>query len=821
MEATVTIRVKTQGRSAARRRERRAAQWLATGAFAACATFGVRSVPSARAEGLEATAAEAADGQGQRRVLQFEIPAGPLSTVIEAFQRTTGWTVTFADDAVRSLQSGGVSGVFTPEQALRRILAGTGVAHRLTAAQTAVLDLRREESVVVTARISGVSSPKYTEPLRDVPQTITVIPASVIQEQNATTLRDVLRNVPGLTIQAGEGGVPAGDNLTIRGFSARTDMFVDGVRDFGGYSRDPFNTEQVEVTKGPASSVAGRGSTGGSINMVSKAPRVSSLRSATFGLGDESYKRGTIDVNQKLDGVGLPRAALRLNAMWTDTDVARRDAVENKRWGVAPSLAFGLGTSTRVVLSYAHLDQDNVPDYGIPWVPVNTGPLAPWSGAAPPVESSNFYGLTARDYEDTRTDLSTALVEHDLRDGLTLRNQLRYGRSKRDSVITAPRFADVNSPANYRVINRQLQSRDMLDTILSNQTSLNARFGVGRVRHALAAGVELGREGSENFLRAGPTAPTADLFDPDPDQPYPGPITRTGAVNDGTADGAAVYAFDTITLGTHFEVTGGLRYDHFAVDYDSKAASGVVTPFSRTDDMLSWRAGAVYKPRPYGSVYAGLGTSFNPSAEGLSLAANNVNLDPEETRSFEVGTKWDLSRQRLSLTAALFRTQKRNARTPGVNPGDPPQVLQGEQTVDGVELGATGSIGSRVSVFAGYAHMRSEIEESNTAAEVGGALPQTPENTFNLWLTLRLPRDVTVGLGTQYMDSVYRNAVNTLSVPSYWVVNATAAYAVTRRLTLRLNGYNLADEEYVDRVGGGHFIPGPGRYVTVTADVRF
>jgi catecholate siderophore receptor len=237
--------------------------------------------------------------------------------------------------------------------------------------------------------------------------------------------------------------------------------------------------------------------------------------------------------------------------------------------------------------------------------------------------------------------------------------------------------------------------------------------------------------------------------------------------------------------------------------------------------MLSWRAGAVYKPRPYGSVYAGLGTSFNPSAEGLSLAANNVNLDPEETRSFEVGTKWDLSRQRLSLTAALFRTQKRNARTPGVNPGDPPQVLQGEQTVDGVELGATGSIGSRVSVFAGYAHMRSEIEESNTAAEVGGALPQTPENTFNLWLTLRLPRDVTVGLGTQYMDSVYRNAVNTLSVPSYWVVNATAAYAVTRRLTLRLNGYNLADEEYVDRVGGGHFIPGPGRYVTVTADVRF
>jgi catecholate siderophore receptor len=630
-----------------------------------------------------------------------------------------------------------------------------------------------------------------------------------------------LRNVPGLTIQAGEGGVPAGDNLTIRGFSARTDMFVDGVRDFGGYSRDPYNLEQVEVTKGPASSFAGRGSTGGSINMVSKAPRPSTDRSGTFGLGDQSYKRGTLDLNQSLDGTGISNAAFRLNAMWTDTDVARRDAVENKRWGVAPSLAFGLGRPTRFIVSYAHLDQDNLPDYGIPWVPVTTGPLAEFSGTTPPVESSNFYGLRSRDYEKTKTDLSTAVVEYDFGASATLRNQLRYGRSQRDSVITAPRFVDVNSPTAYTRINRQLQSRDMLDTILSNQTNLTLRFGSGSARHALSAGVELGREGSENFLRAGPTARQADLFDPNPDDPYPGPITRTGAVNDGTADSAAVYAFDTIRLGSRFELTGGLRYDHFAVDYESKAATGVVTPFERTDDMLSWRAGAVFKPRPNGSVYAALGTSFNPSAEGLSLAANNVSLDPEETRSYEVGTKWDLGTGRLSLTAALFRTEKRNARTPGVNPGDPPQVLQGEQTVDGVELGATGNLGRRVSIFAGYAHMRSEIEASNTAAEIGGALPQTPENTFNVWLTLRLPHDVTLGGGAQYMDAVYRNAINTLSVPSYWLLNATAAYAVNSKLTLRFNAYNLADEDYVDRVGGGHYVPGPGRYAMLTADVRF
>jgi catecholate siderophore receptor len=247
----------------------------------------------------------------------------------------------------------------------------------------------------------------------------------------------------------------------------------------------------------------------------------------------------------------------------------------------------------------------------------------------------------------------------------------------------------------------------------------------------------------------------------------------------------------------------------------------VVTHFERTDELFSWRTGLIYKPRPSGSVYAGVGSSFNPSAEGLSLAANNVNLEPEHTFAYEIGSKWDLVGGRLSLTGALFRTEKTNARTPGVNPGDPPLVLEGEQTVQGVEIGAYGAIGSRATIFAGYAHMTSEIEDSNTAGESGNALAQTPENTFNLWLTLRLPGNLQLGGGVQYMDSVWRNATNTLEAPSYWLINATAAYPVTSKLTLRLNAYNLADEEYVDRVGGGHYVPGPGRYGMLTLDVKF
>jgi catecholate siderophore receptor len=360
----------------------------------------------------------------------------------------------------------------------------------------------------------------------------------------------------------------------------------------------------------------------------------------------------------------------------------------------------------------------------------------------------------------------------------------------------------------------------MTDDVVANQTSITSRFVTGRASHALVGGIEFIREGSENFLRAGPTAPQANLFEPNPADPYPGPITRTGAVNDGVAKTAAAYLFDTVNFGPKVELSGGLRFDNFRVDYDSTAATGVVTPFSREDDLLSWRAGAIYKPRPNGSVYFGLGTSFNPSAEGLSLAANNVNLDPEKTESIELGSKWDLLENRLSLTGAIFRTRKTNARTPGVNPGDPPQVLEGEQEVDGIELGVYATT-RRLTVFSGYAYMDSEIEASNTAGESGNALTQTPENTFNLWVTYKVLGELALGGGVQYMDTVYRNALNTLEAPSYWLINATAAYPVNERLTLRLNAYNLADEDYVDRVGGGHFVPGPGRYGMLTLDLKF
>ena len=752
--------------------------------------------------------------------VSLTIAGGQLDVVLKELAAAAQLTLDFRipADTVSMMYSPGVSGTLSIDEALTRVLEGTSLNFRRTG-NAVIIEVRQlTESVEVTGRVGVVSTPKLTEPLRDIPQTITVIPRQVIEEQGATTLRDVLRNVAGITFQAGEGGVPAGDALSIRGFSARTDMFVDGVRDFGGYSRDAFNMEQVEVAKGPTSSLAGRGSTGGAINQVSKAPGLAPIAEATIGAGNASYQRTTVDINQPLDGFPVPGTSIRVNAMWTDSNVPGRDRVGSSRWGVAPSIGFGSGTRTRATVSYFKLTQDNLPEYGLPWVPANTNPeLKAFANGVPPVDQSNFYGLVRRDYENTDTDLATVDVARDFGSATTLRNLTRWGRNVRDSVITAPRFASVNTST---AINRQLQSRDMTDTIIANQTNVTTRATTGAVGHAIVGGVEFSSEQSLNFARVGPTAPTTDLFNPDPLDPYPGPIVRSGAKTDGAATSAAAYLFDTVSIGSHLELTGGLRWDRFDVDYTATAVTGVPTSFERTDDMMSGRAGVIYKPREQGSIYAGFGTSFNPSAEGLSLAASNVNLEPEKTRNLEIGTKWDLFRQQLSATAALFRTEKTNARTPGVNPGDPPTVLSGRQRVSGLEVGISGRVRSWWTAIVNYAHMNSTIEASNNPAEMNQNLALTPENTLALWSTFDLPGGIGIGGGAQYMDSVFRNATNTTRVPSYWLANATASYAVNSHLTLRFNGTNIGGEEYVDRVGGGHYIPGPGRQLMLTATIK-
>lgn len=688
-------------------------KWLATGALVAYTAVGSKTVAVAQTQQPDSGSAGASNQSQALVVRQFSISAGPLAGVIGDFQDATQLHVVLANDDIRTIQSPGVSGTYTNRQALHQLLHETGVSFRFTETGAVRLALASvSTSIEVTARPAEPVSPKYTQPLREIPQTMTIISSDVIEQQGATSLSDVLRNAPGLTVVAGEGGTPAGDNLVLRGFSARNDIFVDGVRDLGPQSRDPFNLDQVEVVKGPQSAYTGRGSTGGSINMISKSPNIGRFFGGSISLGSASMQRATADINMPIGD----RTAFRLNGMVHDAGVPGRDVVENERWGVAPGLAFGLGTPTRVTLGYYKLKQNNISDYGIPWVPATNNVFEDLRDQPAPVPRETFYGFRDRDREQMGADMATVRVEHDFTDSFVLRNQFRYGHSTRDSMATPPRFASPDSTE----INREMRSWITEDGVYDNQTDLTLNFGSEGVRHNVVTGTAFSKENNKRQLRSAPNSLTT-LFNPNPDDIYQGVITLDPNISDIDANTQAVYAFDTVRFAKRWTATGGVRAERYDVD----GVNTSLEPIGIDQSMLNLRAGLTYNPADNGSIYASYGSSTNPSLEGLSYVgrSDDPTLKPERTYTVEFGTKWDLFNDRVMLSSAIFQVSKDNARTPGILPTDPPQVLDGRQRVRGVEMGATGYITPKWMVFGGYSFLDSEIVESNNAAEVGNVFP--------------------------------------------------------------------------------------------------
>ncbi|MBL8268973.1 TonB-dependent receptor [Steroidobacter sp.] len=670
------------------------------------------------------------------------------------------------------------------------------------------------------------SSPKYSQALLDTPQTIQVIPQAVIRERAATTLRDVLRNSPGITFQAGEGGggLPGDQNFSMRGTSARNSLFVDGVRDVGSYTRDSFNLQQVEVIKGPTGTMAGRSATTGAINQVTKTPHQSDTQDYSLGYGSDDYKRVTSDLNL---GLG-DSMAFRLNAMYHDAEVSNRDVVENQRWGIAPSFALGLGTSTRFTASALYVDEDNVPDYGLPWGSTTQAGVTYPTGAyhaMPAVDQSNFYGLKNYDFEDIETKSGTLQLEHDFNDAITARNVLRYLDSERSSAITAPR------PPN-----RQLQRRDMQSENLTNLTDVNIEFATGAIRHTVVTGLELTRETTKSRNSAQTTnQPTiADFFHPDPNALPLGPMPiNSGNPSQTEIKSIALYFVDTVKLSEQWAITAGLRRDDVDVDYELRnfTTRAVTESLSRSDAEITYQGAVTFKPVEAGTLYVAYGTGFDPTVDagttgsGLSSSptqANNVNLPPEESSNLEAGVKWELLERRLALNAAVFRTEKTNVRTRNLNTD--PFILDGEQHIKGVELSASGAISDAWSVFAGASFLDTEYKLSLNALDQGQELPLVPEVAANAWTTYVLPFGLTIGLGVQYIDDMVRSRSATLGelvVDGVTLVDLMASYTVNDKLSLRLNVLNVGDEEYVDRFGGGHYIPGAGRSAQLTAFLSF
>ena len=743
----------------------------------------------------------------------FDIPAGRLGDVLEAFKKVTG--IDFKVDKPEFLDIGskGIKGTFTAEMALQQLLEGTGVGYSFADPRNVSIVLRAQAATVDVADTGAraLSSLKQTAPLREIPQSVSVISKDTIEKQGATTLRDVLNNVPGITITAGEGGAPAGDNLTIRGFSARNDIYVDGVRDLGPQSRDPFNLEQVEVVKGPSSSFTGRGSTGGTINLVSKLPNLRRSVGGSFTVGSDKTKRGTVDINTPLSD----SIAFRLNAMAHDSDFPGREDVSNTRWGLAPSIMFGLGSPQRFSAAYFYIQQNNVSDYGIPWVPANHVALIDYRDKPAPVPRDTFYGFIDRDREKLRSDLVTLRYEYDFNDNLQARNQFRYGYSRRDSVATPPRFT---TNVNSTVINREMRSWTTNDDIVDNQLDLLGKFNTGDIKHSLVFGTSVSYERNQRVLRSAPNSPTT-LLNPNPHDIYPGVITTSPYEGDVTGKTYAGYIFDTININKYVDFVGGLRYDYFSVGGVAAATTGL-SDVRRVDRMLSGRAALIVKPTENGNFYVSYGTSSNPSLEGLSYSIANMAIGPEKTYTTELGVKWDFFGRKLLLSSALFRVDKTNARTAGVNPGDPPQVLDGEQRVQGVEFSATGFITREWQIFSAYTFLDSEVRDTNTIAELGKELINTPRNSFNLWTTYTLGKFY-VGGGPRFVDRRYGNNTNTRFVDSYWLVDLLASYQLTKNIDLRVNLNNLTDKYYIDRIGGGHIVPGAGRVAMVSTGFRF
>jgi catecholate siderophore receptor len=651
---------------------------------------------------------------------------------------------------------------------------------------------------------------RLPEPIRDIPQSITVIPQELMQEQAVMSFRDALRNVTGISLAAGEGGGAQGDNLTLRGFSARNDYFLDGIRDQGSYTRDVFNLESIEVLKGPSAVLFGRGSTGGAINQISKTPRLEPLYTGTVSVGTGQLYRGTADIDQPLSKT----TAIRVNLLAHSQNFVDRNEAHAQRFGFAPSITFGLGTPTQLTLSYLVQTEDNIPDYGIPYL----------FGQPAPVDRANFYGLADEDFEKVLLNIFTARLDHRFNDQLSLRSTLRYSRTDRQAEVTTLSIAGTPTPttplSSIQVSRGTRPGRDTEESILTSQTELIARFQTLSFKHTLSSGLEVAYEtfDAKRFTHA--NVPNADLLNP---EVRPDTSRETEAISARTSTDTtsfAIYAVDQIRLLPKLDLLGGLRFDLFAADFDSFLNN---QSFNRTDTKVSWRAGLVFRPTSTQSYYFSSGTSFNPSAEALALAANNADTPPEENISFEVGAKIGLFNDMLSFQGALFRIDKTNART--TDPDTLLMVLEGKQRVQGFEIGLTGRPLPRWNLFTGFTYLDSKVLESmdvqNGVPVEGKQLQNTPRYSANLWTTYDIGEKWQVGTGVFYVSERFANTSNTNEVPKTVRWDSTVAYQINRNIQLRFNAINLTNELYFDGIHPSHVVPGAGRTFILSGNFRY
>lgn len=622
------------------------------------------------------------------------------------------------------------------------------------------------------------SGTKIEVPLRDVPQTINVVPEEVLRDTAARSMQDALRTVPGIGLSHGDG---QRDQVTIRGFSAISDQFIDGLRDDALYFRDLSNIERIEVIKGPASVLYGRGSSGGLINRITKKPGTN-LSEAAFSLGSFNARRGEIDIGR---AAGDSSMAIRLTGALEDADSYRSQQFL-RRESLAPSILFKPGEATRLVLQIEHTVDRHVTDFGVPAVqgrPVNVAP-------------STYYGAAnAReaDYTQAKVDAFAATLSHRLSDAWTIRNAFRGYTYDLDRNNTLP--GTVNEAAQTVTLNRTNLRRQ--EDGFFNQTELMRKLSAGAVKHQLLYGVELGRQVKDQRTVSRNGVATVSLFNP----VLPVlPLTITGVApatdNTGIFTTTGAYAQDLIEFSERWKALVGVRYDIF--EQETRERRPGQPNLGRTDREWSPRAGLVWQPGHAQSYYASFSKSFQPSGESFALAANNAQIAPEETTNREVGAKLDFLDGRLSATGSLFELERTNIKF--TDPVTLTLIPVGTQRTRGVELTLGGQLPGGWQIYSGLAFLDGRITESvavDSGQQVKDKRPTlTPSHSANLWLTKTLGGGFVAGAGINYVDDRFANPGNTVTLPAYTTADAMVAYRASG-WDLQFNLFNVFDRKYI------------------------
>lgn len=653
-------------------------------------------------------------------------------------------------------------------------------------------------------KISGTAT-KTDTLLRDTPQSITVVTKELIKDQAMQSMADAIRYVPGVVTAQGEGNR---DTAVFRGNSSTGDFFVDGIRDDVQYYRDFYNIESVEALKGSNAMIFGRGGSGGIINRVTKQAQWSPVREASITIGSWSNRRATADIGQAID----QNMAFRVTGMVENSD-SYRNGVNIKRSGVNPTFAIRAGQDTSIVLGYEHFKDDRTADRGIP----------SYQGKALNVNSSVFFGNAALSPTSSRVDAFTALIDHDLGNGFSLRNRTRY--ADYDKFYQNIFSGAVNSTATSVALsayNNATQRKNLF-----NQTDLTFDIQSGGIKHKILTGLELGQQTTDNLRNTG-YFPTVSANATSITVPISNPITSsvvfrpsaTDANNHGVATTVGVYVQDQIEFSPNWQAIVGLRRDSFGVDFTNNRTGDKI---EITDTPVSPRAGLIYKPFTEMSLYASYSLAFAPRAgdQLASLTASNKAFDPEKFKNFELGAKWDVSRD-LSLSAAVYQLDRSNVAIADPTDSTKSILIDGQRT-QGLELAVNGKLAEGWSVMGGYAYQDAKITRTLSSTALAGAtLAQVPTHSASLWNRYDVNSQWGFAAGIVYRGAIYPSTDNTVELPGFTRVDAALYYAWDKNIQVQLNVENLADKKYYASANSNNNItPGSPRAVKLGINFKY